>query len=67
FGNHQLTVDGGAILTLDGTAVTGGNVTDGGTVNVTTGKTRTLNGVLLDGGKITSAGTIEVSGTGSIT
>src|SRR5258708_2916633 len=64
--NNQLTTDGGKTLTLDGTAITGGSITDAGTVNVDAGKTLTLSGVALSGGAITNAGTIEITGSGSI-
>ena len=53
-------------MTLDGTTITGGNITDTGSVHVDFGKILTLSGVALSGGAITSAGTIEISGTGSI-
>ena len=59
-GNAQLTIDSGQTLTLDGTTVTGGNITDSGTVHVDAAKTLTLSGVALSGGAITNAGTIEI-------
>ena len=53
-------------MTLDGTTITGGSITDTGTVHVDSGQTLTLSGVSLSGGAITNAGTIEITGTGSI-
>src|SRR5205085_10545256 len=62
----QLTVDANPTLTLDGTTITGGSITDNGTVAVGSGKTLKLSGVALSGGAISNLGTIEITGSGSI-
>src|SRR5262249_24618772 len=59
-------VDANQTLTLDGTTITGGSISDNGTVNIDGSNTLKLNGVELKGGKITNAGTVEVNGTGGI-
>jgi hypothetical protein len=64
--NGDLTVESGAMLTLDNVTMNGTAITDTGTVNVDTGDTLKLSGVALSGGSITNAGTIEITGTGSI-
>src|SRR5207247_518376 len=53
-------------LTLDGTTVTGGTISDLGTVNVDSGQTLNLSGVSLTGGAISNAGTIDITGSSSI-
>ncbi|SDN97545.1 VCBS domain-containing protein [Afipia sp. GAS231] len=62
FGNHQLTVDPGRMLTIDGTTITGGAVSNtGATLTVSSGKIATLNDVTISGGAINGTGTIDVT------
>ena len=52
-------------VTLDNVIVSGGSITDDGTVHVDTAKTLTLNGVAVNGGKLTNDGTIDTTATTS--
>src|SRR6185312_3928871 len=63
---NLVQVDADAILTLDGTTISGGRIADNGTISIDSDQTLKLSGVALDGGEIDNSGTVEITATSSI-